>query len=164
MSSPSIRRALCTHLRGRVILRTSFYASNHKDTPVDGCPAPPCAIKYNRIARLDRRTKMERFVRILAVFLWVAATLFVVILFAGGLSFEFLVGLLGRERLETLEAVLVGTVALCSGLIAWYEFRANNAEETEYGEWTGKAVLYSTIFGITLFLSFLFVPIAFYDP
>ena len=107
---------------------------------------------------------MERFVRILTVFLWVAATLFVVMLFAGGLSFEFLVGLLGRERLETLEAVLVGTVALCSGLIAWYEFRANNAQETEYGEWTGKAALYSTIFGITLFLSFLFVPIAFYDP
>ena len=107
---------------------------------------------------------MERFVRILTVFLWVAATLFVVMLFAGGLSFEFLVGLLGRERLETLEAVLVGTVALCSGLIAWYEFRVNNAEETEYGEWTGKAALYSTIFGITLFLSFLFVPIAFYDP
>jgi hypothetical protein len=61
---------------------------------------------------------MVRFVRILTVFLWVAATLFVVMLFAGGLSFEFLVGLLGRERLETLEAVLVGTVALCSGLIA----------------------------------------------
>jgi hypothetical protein len=107
---------------------------------------------------------MERFVRILAVVLWVAATLFVVMLFAGGLSFEFLVGLLGRERLETFEAVLIGTVALCSGLIAWYEFRANNAEETEYGEWTGKAALYATIFGITLFLSFLYVPIAFYDP
>jgi hypothetical protein len=107
---------------------------------------------------------MERFVRILAVVLWVAATLFVVMLFAGGLSFEFLVGLLGSERLETLEAVLIGTVALCSGLIAWYEFRANNAEETEYGEWTGKAALYATIFGITLFLSFLYVPIAFYDP
>jgi hypothetical protein len=107
---------------------------------------------------------MVRFVRILTVFLWVAATLFVVMLFAGGLSFEFLVGLLGSERLETFEAVLIGTVALCSGLIAWYEFRANNAEETEYGEWTGKAALYATIFGITLFLSFLYVPIAFYDP
>ena len=107
---------------------------------------------------------MERFVRILAVVLWVAATLFVVMLFAGGLSFEFLVGLLGRERLETLEAVLVGTVTVCSGPIAWYEFRANNAEETEYGEWTGKAALYSTLFGITLFLSFLFVPVAFFDP
>jgi hypothetical protein len=107
---------------------------------------------------------MERFVRILTVFLWVAATLFVALLYAAGQSFEFLVGLLGRERLETFEAVLVGTVAVCSGLIAWHEFRANNAEETEYGEWTGKAALYSTIFGITLFLSFLFVPVAFFDP
>jgi hypothetical protein len=107
---------------------------------------------------------MERFVRILTWFLWVAATLFVGVLFAGGLSFDYLVSLLGRERLETLEAVLVGTVTICSGLIAWYEFRANNAEETEYGEWTGKAALYATIFGITLFLSFLFVPVAFFDP
>ena len=107
---------------------------------------------------------MERFVRILTVVLWVAATLFVATLFAAGQSFEFLVGLLGRERLETFEALLVGTVAVCSSLIAWYEFRTNNAQETEYGEWTGKAALYSTLFGITLFLSFLFVPVAFFDP
>jgi FtsH-binding integral membrane protein len=130
----------------------------------EGYRAPYCALKYNCIARLDRRTNMERFVRILTVFLWVAATLFVALLFAAGQSFEFLVGLLGSERLETFEAVLVGTVAVCSGLIAWYEFRVNNAEETEYGEWTGKAALYSTIFGITLFLSFLFIPVAFFDP
>jgi len=107
---------------------------------------------------------MERFVRILTVFLWVAATLFVAMLFAAGLSFDFLVGLLGRERLETFEALLVVIVAVCSRLIAWYEFRTNNADETEYGEWTGKAALYSTLFGITLFLSFLFVPVAFFDP
>jgi hypothetical protein len=107
---------------------------------------------------------MERFVRILTVVLWVAATLFVAVLFAAGLSFGSLVGLLGSERLETVEAGLVGTVAVCSGLIAWYEFRTNNAQETEYGEWTGKAALYSTIFGITLFLSFFFVPVAFFDP
>jgi hypothetical protein len=86
---------------------------------------------------------MERFVRILTVVLWVAATLFVAVLFAAGLSFDSLVGLLGSERLETVEAGLVGTVAVCSGLIAWYEFRTNNAQETEYGEWTGKAALYS---------------------
>jgi hypothetical protein len=86
---------------------------------------------------------MERFVRILTVVLWVAATLFVAVLFAAGLSFGSLVGLLGSERLETVEAGLVGTVAVCSGLIAWYEFRTNNAQETEYGEWTGKAALYS---------------------
>jgi hypothetical protein len=74
------------------------------------------------------------------------------------------VSLLGSERLEPVEAGLVGPVAVCSGPIAWYEFRTNNAQETEYGEWTGKAALYSTLFGITLFLSFLFVPVAFFDP
>ena len=107
---------------------------------------------------------MERFVRILTVVLWVAATLFVASLFAAGQSFDFLVGLLGPERLETFEAVLVGTVAVCSGLIAWYEFRTNNAGETEYGEWTGKAAFYATIFGIALFMSFYFVPVAIFDP
>ena len=84
---------------------------------------------------------MERFVRILTVVLWVAATLFVAVLFAAGLSFDSLVGLLGSERLETVEAGLVGTVAVCSGLIAWYEFRTNNAQETVDGE--GGPLLYT---------------------
>jgi nitric oxide reductase large subunit len=107
---------------------------------------------------------MERFVLVLTVFLWVAATLFVALLFTVGLSYDFVVGLLGGERLETVDAGLLGTVAVCSGLIAWLEFRANPAEESEYGEWTGKAALYATIFGIALFLSFYFVPVAFFDP
>ena len=44
---------------------------------------------------------MERFVGVLAVFFWVAATLFVALLFTAGLSYDFVVGLLGSERLET---------------------------------------------------------------
>jgi hypothetical protein len=65
---------------------------------------------------------MERFVRVLAVFFWVAATLFVALLFTAGLSYDFVVGLLGSERLETVNAVLLGTVAVCSGLIGWHEW------------------------------------------
>ena len=107
---------------------------------------------------------MERFVRVLAVFFWVAATLFVALLFTAGLSYDFVVGLLGSERLETVDAVLLGTMTFCSGLITWLEFRANPAEETEYGEWTGKATFYATIFGIALFLSFYFIPVAYFDP
>jgi hypothetical protein len=60
---------------------------------------------------------MERFVGVLAVFFWVAATLFVALLFTAGLSYDFVVGLLGSERLKTVNAVLLGTVAVCSGLI-----------------------------------------------
>ena len=107
---------------------------------------------------------MERFVRVLAVFFWVAATLFVALLFTAGLSYDFVVGLLGSERLETVNAVLLGTVVVCSGLIVWVEFRANPAEESEYGEWTGKAAFYATMFWIALFLSFYFVPVAYFDP
>ena len=65
---------------------------------------------------------MERFVRVLAMFFWVAATLFVALLFTAGLSYDFVVGLLGSERLETVNAVLLGTVAVCSGLIGWHEW------------------------------------------
>ncbi len=77
---------------------------------------------------------MERFVRVLTVFFWVAATLFVALLFTAGLSYDLVVGLLGSERLETVNAVLVVTVAVCSSLIGWHEFRANPAEETTYGQ------------------------------
>ena len=107
---------------------------------------------------------MERFVRVLAVIFWVAASLLVALLFTAWLSFDFLVGLLGGERLETFEAVLVGTMAVCSGLIGWREFRANPAEETTYGQGTGKASFYATMFWIALFLCFYFVPVAYFDP
>jgi Na+/melibiose symporter-like transporter len=106
---------------------------------------------------------MERFVRVLEVFFWVAATLLVAVLFTSTLSYYFVVGLLGIERLETINAVLVVTVALCSGLIGWHEFRANPAEKTMYEQGTGKASFYTTIFWIALFVSVYFVPAAYFD-
>jgi Na+/melibiose symporter-like transporter len=106
---------------------------------------------------------MERFFRVLTVFFWVAATLLVVVLFTSTLSYYFVVGLLGSERLETLNAVLVVTVALCSGLIGWHEFRSNPAEKTMYEQGTGKASFYTTIFWIALFVSVYFVPAAYFD-
>jgi hypothetical protein len=107
---------------------------------------------------------MERFVRVLAVFFWVAATLLVAVLFTAALSYDFVVGLLGSERLETVDAVLVGTMMFCSGLIGWHEYRANPAEETTYGQGTAKASFYATVFWIALFLSFYFIPVAYFDP
>jgi hypothetical protein len=107
---------------------------------------------------------MERFVRLLAVLFWVAATLFVAVLFTAWLSYDFVVRLLGSERLESVYAVLLGTVLVCSGLIGWRESRANPAEETTYGQGTAKASFYTTMFWIALFLSFYFVPVAYFDP
>jgi hypothetical protein len=107
---------------------------------------------------------MERFVRVLAVIFWVAATLFVAVIITVWVGFDFVVGLLGSERLESVNAVLVGIVAVCSGLIGWRESRANPAEETTYGQGTAKASFYATMFWIALFLSFYFVPVAYFDP
>jgi len=68
------------------------------------------------------------------------------------------------RRLIPFNAVLLGTVAVCSGLIGWHEFRENPAEETTYGQGTAKAAFYATIFWIALFLCFYFVPVAYFDP
>lgn len=106
---------------------------------------------------------MDHFVRILNAIFWVAASLFVASLFVASLSYDFMVRLLSDEVLEFVNAVLIGTVTVSSGLIAWYEFRTNPAEEAEYGEWTGRMSFYAVVFGITLFLSFFFVPVAFFD-
>jgi hypothetical protein len=105
---------------------------------------------------------MEQAVRILTAIFWVAASLLVASLFVAFLSYDFLVGLFSGEGLEVVYAVLMGTVMVSSGLIAWYEFRANPAEEAEYGEWTARMAFYATVFGITLFMSFFFVPMVFF--
>ncbi len=106
---------------------------------------------------------MAQAVRILTAIFWVAASLLVASLFVAFLSYDFLVGLFSGEGLEVVNAVLMGTVMVSSGLIAWYEFRANPAEEAEYGEWTGRMTFYAVVFGIALFMSFFFVPVAFFD-
>ena len=109
-----------------------------------------------------RSMVMEHFVRILTAIFWVAAPLLVASLFVAWLSYDFMVGLLSEEGLEVVNAVLMGIVVVCSGLIAWAEFRANPAQEAEYGEWTGRMAFYATVFGITLFMSFYFVPMVFF--
>jgi hypothetical protein len=73
------------------------------------------------------------------------------------------VRILSQEGLEVVYAVLMGIVVVCSGLITWQEFRANPAEEAEYGEWTGRMMFYASVFGITLFMSFYFVPMVFFS-
>ena len=104
-----------------------------------------------------------QFARILTTIFWIAASLLAVSLFFGGLSYGFMVGLLSAKGVEDVNAVLTGTVAVCSGLLAWYEGRANPADEGEYGDWTGKRTFYTFVFGITVFLSLYFIPVAFFD-
>ncbi len=105
---------------------------------------------------------IEQVVRILTAIFWVASSLLVASLFVAFLSYDFMVRLFSDEGLEVVNAVLMRTVMVSSGLIAWYEFRANPAEEAEYGEWTARMSFYAVVFGITLFMSFFFVPVAFF--
>jgi hypothetical protein len=106
----------------------------------------------------------EQVVRLLASIFWVAAGLFVASMLVAGLSYEFMVGLLGEKGLRVYNAVLIGAVMVCSGLIAAHEFWLNPLEDTERGEWTNRRLFYVGFFGVSLFVSFWFVPAAFFAP
>ena len=102
---------------------------------------------------------MEQFFRILTAIFWVAAPVFLAMVVLSWLNYGMLEGLLGDGGIRLVSGVLIGVVLICSGLITWYEFRANPLEDvSEYGEWTGRATFYAIVFGITLFLSSFFIP------
>ena len=96
---------------------------------------------------------MESLVRILNVVFWVAAGLFVASLALP----NFTIGLLGDGGAQVASAVLIAAVVVCSGAIAWYEFRLNPMADTERGEWTGRQLFYGLVFTITFFVGFLFI-------
>jgi hypothetical protein len=87
-------------------------------------------------------------------------TLCVASIFVAGMSYEFMVGLLSAKGLRVFNAALIGAVMVCSGLIAAHEFWLNPVEDSERGEWTNRQLFYAGVFGISLFLSFWFVPSA----
>ena len=86
---------------------------------------------------------MESLVRILNVVLWVAAALLV----ASLILFDA----------QVVNAVLMVAVVVCSGALAWYEFRLNPMADTERGEWTSRQLLYALVFTITFFVAFLYI-------
>ena len=86
---------------------------------------------------------MEQVVRVLNVVFWVAAAL--------------LVASLVLLDVPVVNAVLMVAVVVCSGAIAWYEFRLNPMADTERGEWTGRQLFYALAFTITFFVAFLYI-------
>jgi|SRR5215204_4902977 len=86
---------------------------------------------------------MEAVVRILNVVFWIVAALLVAALFL--------------LNTPAVIAVLMVAVVVCSGAIAWYEFRLNPMADTERGEWTGRQLFYGLVFTITFFVGFLYV-------
>jgi small-conductance mechanosensitive channel len=86
---------------------------------------------------------MEAVVRVLNVVFWIVAPLLVAALFL--------------LNAPVVIAVLMVAVVVCSGAIAWYEFRLNPMADTERGEWTGRQLFYGLVFTITFFVGFLYV-------
>ena len=86
---------------------------------------------------------MEPVVRVLNVVFWVVAAL--------------LVASLVLLDAPVINAVLMVAVVVCSGVLAWYEFRLNPMADTERGEWTGRQLFFALVFTITFFVAFLYV-------
>lgn len=87
---------------------------------------------------------------VLTVMFWVAASVCVLMIavyaFTQGMG-AWLVWITGISLL---------VVVVCSGAIAWVEFRSNPSEDAERGEWTNKMLFYSLVFAITFFVGFLY--------
>ncbi len=86
---------------------------------------------------------MESVVRVVNVVFWVAAAL--------------LVASLVLLEAPIVNAILMVAVVVCSGALAWYEFRLNPMADTERGEWTGRQLFYGLVFTITFFVAFLYI-------
>jgi hypothetical protein len=86
---------------------------------------------------------VEQVIRALNVAFWVVAALL-------GASLLFL-------DAPIVNAVLLLAVGLCSGALAWYEFRLNPMDDTERGEWTGRQLSYALVFTVSFFVAFLYV-------
>ena len=86
---------------------------------------------------------VESVLRVLNIVFWVAAVLLVVSL----VLFDA----------PVVNAILMVVVVVCSGSLAWYEFRLNPMADTERGEWTSRQLLYALVFTITFFVAFLYI-------
>jgi hypothetical protein len=94
--------------------------------------------------------------RVLTAVFWVTAPICVAVIVAS--TFTESAG----AWLSWLIGLSLMVVMLCSGGIAWVEFRGNPLADTERGEWTNKMLFYALVFTITLFLTFLYLPTLFF--
>lgn len=90
--------------------------------------------------------------RVLTVVFWVAASLFVLTIAASRVTEN------EAAWLSWTTGVSLLLVIVCSGVIAWAEFRRNPSEDAERGEWTNKMLFYGLVFAITFFVGFLYLP------
>lgn len=64
-------------------------------------------------------------------------------------------GRIQHRHSQTVFTFLTVTIATCSGLILWCEWRNDPADQSEYGEWTNKQLFYAIVFAISFFVGFI---------
>jgi hypothetical protein len=101
---------------------------------------------------------MHTALRVLTVVFWIAASICVVVIAASSFTQSSGAWLLWTTGISLL------LVMLCSGAIAWVEFRKNPMADTERGEWTNKMLFYALVCTITFFVAFLYLPTLFFAP
>jgi hypothetical protein len=114
--------------------------------------------REQNIHRPDQGAFMRGTLRVLTVVFWVAAAIFVLAIAASRFTGSDGVWLSWTTGISLL------LVVLCSGAIAWGEFRSNPAADSEMGEWTSKMLFYGLVFAITFFVAFLYLPGLYFAP
>jgi len=87
---------------------------------------------------------------VLTVAFWVAASICVVMIAVYSLTENVGAWLTWTTGISLL------LVVVCSGAIAWIEFRSNPMEDAERGEWTNKMLFFGLVFAITFFVTFIY--------
>ncbi len=111
----------------------------------------PRRVKYESV-ELGWSRYRRIVIRVLTLAFWVAAPICAVALAASTFG-----GRVGPWLLWVIGISLI-VVMLCSGGIAWLEFRQNPLGDTERGEWTNTMLFFAIVFTITFFVAFLYLP------
>jgi hypothetical protein len=117
------------------------------------------------------RSRMSRVVGVATVLFWASAALMTVLV----VLFWVAPGLREERSLNLLGGMFVGLAMVSSAFLFWQERRANRQEiravrresreisVEEDEEWTPKAWLYATAFGLSFFLSWFLLPALYFS-
>ena len=94
--------------------------------------------------------------KVLTVVFWVVAPVCVAAMVASSVT-----GSVAAWLLWTI-GISLSLAMLCSGVIAWAEFRENPLADAERGEWTNRMLFYALVFTVTFFVAFLYLPTLFF--
>jgi hypothetical protein len=117
------------------------------------------------------RSRMSRVVGVATALFWASAALMTVLV----VLFWVAPGLREERSLNLLGGMFVGLAMVSSAFLFWQERRANRQEiravrresreisVEEDEEWTPKAWLYATAFGLSFFLSWFLLPALYFS-